>query len=225
MLSEQLLPASLSWISTLSKAEKARLSKESRLIDIGQKQVVAQHGHKLSHLILVVSGNIDAVSSAGSKQPIRVGQYKEGAMIGWLSVIDGKPLEVSLVTASNAKLLLVSAACAMQLLLNSNSLMIKVLEEMASTIRQYSSEKKLLTVSNAQQRVYINLFNIFNNYGDSHPKIPKQEDIAAQANTCRETVSRALQLLIKKGVIAKDGHRILIKDASELKKAAETGKV
>ena len=47
------------------------------------------------------------------------------------------------------------------------------------------------------------------------------ESIAMMANVSRETVSRALQALIKAGIIQKDTKRIVIQDPSLLEKLAK----
>ena len=54
-------------------------------------------------------------------------------------------------------------------------------------------------------------------------RLPKQHEIATFVNTSRETVSRAVQLLVKHGVISKDGRSIKVKKIDLLKEAAETG--
>jgi len=53
--------------------------------------------------------------------------------------------------------------------------------------------------------------------------VPRQQDIAAMVNTSRETVSRALQLLIKNGVLTKSGHQLHIQQSEALKKLAADG--
>ena len=42
-------------------------------------------------------------------------------------------------------------------------------------------------------------------------------------NTSRETVSRALQILIKNGVLTKNGHQLHIQQSETLKKLAHDG--
>lgn len=207
---------------SLPKTEQAQLTKESQIIDLEPNQVIVRQGDLLENLLVIISGQVNAYSHSPSKSPLHLAQYSEGTMLGWLSVIDHQPIDMSLVSASKARLLLVPVKLAMQLLLNSKELMARVLSEMAGSIRQYATEKKLLSVPSAQQRVYIQLFQIASS-PTSQTQIPKQEDLAKLVNTSRETVSRALQILIKKGVITKRGHQIVIKDVDQLQKAATTG--
>ena len=54
-------------------------------------------------------------------------------------------------------------------------------------------------------------------------QLPNQREIASIVNTSRETVSRALQLLIKGGVLGKAGHKLVVHKAELLEKLAIDG--
>ena len=44
-------------------------------------------------------------------------------------------------------------------------------------------------------------------------------------NTSRETVSRALQMLVKNGILIKHGHRFVVQHTDQLKQLAASGAV
>ena len=50
--------------------------------------------------------------------------------------------------------------------------------------------------------------------------MPTQQDIAAMVNTSRETVSRALQVLLQKKVVEKDMRRLIVRQPELLRKMA-----
>ena len=49
--------------------------------------------------------------------------------------------------------------------------------------------------------------------------MPTQQEIAIMVNTSRETVSRAIQILLQKGVVEKDLRRLIVRQPEELSKA------
>ena len=50
-------------------------------------------------------------------------------------------------------------------------------------------------------------------------KMPTQQEIAIMVNTSREKVSRAIQILLQKGVVEKDLRRLIVRQPEELSKA------
>lgn len=217
------LPPGLDWLSTISKPLERDLTATGKVVEFPPNNVIGQRGEGLNFLISVLSGAVDLYATAAGGKRVMVGSRGPGSMIGWLSVIDGKPLDYELVTRSETKLLLIPIALAKELLLTCRSLATRVLGDMAKTLREIAAEKQVLSAPNAQQRVYIHLLNLVTDQSGSNSahRLPKQEEIAKQINTSRETVSRALQLLVKSGVILKRGHQIEVKKIDLLKKIAD----
>ncbi len=52
------------------------------------------------------------------------------------------------------------------------------------------------------------------------PSMPTQQAIATMVNTSRETVSRALQVLLQKQVVEKDMRRLIVRQPDVLRKMA-----
>ena len=80
-----------------------------------------------------------------------------------------------------------------------------------------------LSMPRAYSRVYavINAV-VAESAGDAKPliELPNQASIAISANVSRETVSRAMKLLIQRGGIVKEGRRLRISDRSVFAKLA-----
>jgi DNA-binding GntR family transcriptional regulator len=54
--------------------------------------------------------------------------------------------------------------------------------------------------------------------------LPTQQDISIMINTSRETVSRALQVLIQSGVVEKDLRRLIIRKPEALREESNVSK-
>jgi CRP-like cAMP-binding protein len=53
------------------------------------------------------------------------------------------------------------------------------------------------------------------------PAMPTQQEIAAMVNTSRETVSRALNVLLQKQIVEKDLRRLIVRQPDILRKMAQ----
>jgi CRP-like cAMP-binding protein len=96
---------------------------------------------------------------------------------------------------------------------------------LAQSVRHSMKERAMLSLPNAFHRIFVQLNLMVNNNSAQRQihHVPRQQDIAAMVNTSRETVSRALQLLIKNGVLTKTGHQLHIQQSEALKKLAADG--
>ena len=101
----------------------------------------------------------------------------------------------------------------------------RLLKLLAASIRHSSTEKSMLSLPNAFHRVFVQIQQLSEGTAAGQPlsHLPKQQELASIVNTSRETVSRALQLLVKSGVLAKVGHQVVIKEEGLLKRLASDG--
>jgi CRP-like cAMP-binding protein len=95
-------------------------------------------------------------------------------------------------------------------------------KKMAASIRSAANYRAILGIPSAMQRV----FALLNQFAKLAPgglvvieKMPTQQEIAIMVNTSRETVSRAIQILLQKGVVEKDLRRLIVRQPAELSKA------
>ena len=101
-----------------------------------------------------------------------------------------------------------------------------VFQQLAADVRRNTEQRQLLTLPNAFQRIFVQIIHLAEQSPDKTiTNLPKQHEIAAMVNTSRETVSRALQMLVKNGILIKQGHRFVVQHADQLKQLAATGAV
>jgi DNA-binding FadR family transcriptional regulator len=83
----------------------------------------------------------------------------------------------------------------------------------------------MLSLPNAFHRVFVQINLLANSDAkeQSTKIIPRQQDLANMVNTSRETVSRALQTLIKQGILSKNGHQISVEQSELLNQLAQNG--
>lgn len=166
---------------------------------------------------------VQEISPDGRVVGIKI--LKRGDSIGWLSLVDGLPLTSNVTALDTSRLLLIPLLAAQRFMLSNPLMTERLLKLLVSSIRRSRAEKHMLSLPNAFHRIFVQINQLSSDAptGRTLEHLPKQQELASIVNTSRETVSRALQLLIKKGIIGKTGHQIVIKELDMLKKLAADG--
>lgn len=210
--------AGLSDIDLLNVAKQLTLKRfESHKVILHQNEVPA-------YVVIVVSGQIQASIVNEEGRVVSISFFGTDETIGWECVVDRMPLAQSLTTTKITDLLLVPNQLATNLL-QDPWVAAEVLRTFTKTIRRLNDEHRVLGLPNAFQRVYSQILQLTTREDNTNPvtQLPKQQEIAVMVNTSRETVSRALQVLIKQGVLVKSGQQILIQNAERLRQLALEG--
>lgn len=186
-------------------------------------EFVLHKGSPGSHLLFVLSGRLQAVDLTEDGREIGLNFFAAGDYFGELSMIDGLPRSSSVVAIEPSEIAFLPSAQARELLYKNPVLAERILRRMAASVRTASSYRSLIGIPNPFQRV----FAFLNQLAVVAPgglvvinRMPRQQEIAITLNTSRETVSRALNMLIQRGVVEKDLRRLIIRDPDALGKAA-----
>jgi len=201
------------------------LAQNAQLGAAKQGQEILARGAMVSYLTFVVSGRIQSTEIADDGRVIGITILVPGDIIGCLTLADSQPVTNSLRTLEDSQMLLVPMTLAKSLLSTQPLIAQRVMHLLAQSVRHSMKERSMLSLPNAFHRIFVQLNLLVNNNSTQRQihHVPRQQDIAAMVNTSRETVSRALQLLIKNGVLTKSGHQLHIQQSDALKKLAADG--
>jgi CRP/FNR family cyclic AMP-dependent transcriptional regulator len=194
-----------------------------RSVDRGQH--VLHKGGMGDHLLFLLSGRLQAVDLTEDGREIGLSFLTPGDYFGELSIIDGLPRSASVLACETSLVAFLPRAQALVLIYQNPLVAERLLKRMASTIRTAANYRTILGIPNAFQRV----FALLNQFAKIAPgglvvieKMPTQQEIAIMVNTSRETVSRAIHILIQKGVVEKDMRRLIVRQPEALRKVAAT---
>lgn len=194
-----------------------------RSVDRGQH--VLHKGSIGDHLLFLLSGRLQAVDMTEDGREIGLSFLTVGDYFGELSIIDGLPRSASVVACETSLIAFLPRTHALALIYNNPLVAERLLKRMASTIRSAANYRTILGIPNAFQRV----FALLNQFAKIAPgglvvieKMPTQQEIAIMVNTSRETVSRAIHILIQKGVVEKDMRRLIVRQPEALRKAVSS---
>jgi CRP-like cAMP-binding protein len=191
-----------------------------RTVERGQH--VLHKGSAGDHLMFLLSGRLQAVDLTEDGREIGLSFLTPGDYFGELAVIDGLPRSASVVACETSLLALLPRAQALVLIYQNPLVAERLLKRMATTIRTAANYRTILGIPNAFQRV----FALLNQFAKTAPgglvvieNMPTQQEISIMVNTSRETVSRAIHILIQKGVVEKDMRRLIVRQPETLRKS------
>lgn len=107
------------------------------------------------------------------------------------------------------------------------ALLLEIIKKLALILNVYSERIDTLGYTRTYPRLISELLALAKRYGKPYKKILildvpiGHKEIANSIAMTRETASRELERLIKKGIIAQNGHLIVIKNIKRLKKELE----
>ena len=183
---------------------------------------VIEKGSTGHHLMFLLTGRLQAFDLTEDGREVGLNFLSPGDYFGELSIIDNLPRSATVVACENSLIASLPRAQALALFYHNPLVAERLIKRMASSIRNAANYRTILSIPSAFQRV----FALLNQFAKTAPgglvvieKMPTQQEIAIMVNTSRETVSRAIQILLQKGVVEKDLRRLIVRQPEELSKA------
>jgi CRP/FNR family cyclic AMP-dependent transcriptional regulator len=191
--------------------------------ELKKRQQVLSKGAAGDHLLFLVSGRLQVLDVTESGREIGLNLLMPGDYFGELSIIDGQPRSASVVAIETSLVALLPKAQAWELFRHDPLVAERILLGLAARLRGASVYQTILCLPNASQRVYALLLRLCKVAPGGlvvvdHP--PKQQALAIMANTSRESVSRAIKILLDDRIVEKDHHRLIVRQPKALEKLA-----
>jgi len=205
------------------------LSGHCHLKEYAKHQDVLRKGDTTTDLLFLLQGRLMVLDVAQNGQEVALHIVQPGDCFGELSALDGKPRAASLKTMENSLIGNLSREGFLALLDRAPSVSKMLLERFAAVIRANNQQRVILSINNVQRRVAALLLNHSKQNEGAQPnpgttnmlviqRLPTQQELAAMANTSRESVSRVINALIEQGLIVKEGRELRIPDPAALQK-------
>ena len=169
-------------------------------------------------LYLIESGSVKITRLNEDGREVILAILGPSEFFGEMALLDGQGRSANVSALENSVVLTLNRRDFLDVLTRFPSIAILLLKEMASRLRKSDQQIKSLSLSDAEHRIGIALARIAEDMGTyklgkvTIAKLPFQQDIANMAGTSRETVSRVLKSLQEKGVIDREGRRLVLLD-------------
>lgn len=175
--------------------------------------------------MFLLAGSLQAVDFTEDGKEIGLNLFAPGTFFGELALIDGLPRSASIIAIEDSAVAYLPKQQALALIYGKPAIAEEMLKHFARSIRTLTTMRGLLAIPNAQQRLFALLCRLKKPLQDGREAItnfPTQKQIAIMINTSRETVSRAIAILERQGVVEKAPHALIVRQPKTLEKLAET---
>jgi CRP-like cAMP-binding protein len=227
---QRVITFQLNQLPLLAGVDEATLHKMAGLLLVrtaATGEPILHKGQAGGHLLFLLSGRLQAVDITEDGREIGLSFLQAGDYFGELSVIDGLPRSATVVACEPSIYALLPRADALEIMHKQPLIAERMFKRLASGIRQASNFRTILGIPNAFQRVYA-LIDYLAKTGHGGlvviERLPTQQEISIMVNTSRETVSRAIQVLIQRGVVEKDLRRLIVRQPDTLRDEANAVK-
>ena len=171
-----------------------------------------------STMFIILDGRVKISRISDDGREVILSILSEGDFFGEMSILDGQNRSANVVTLDDSKIMVIRREDFLKMLHDYPQIAINLLKELAQRLRRSDSQIKSLSLQNATGKVASTLLRIADDSGKIHlgqveiPRLPPQQDLANMAGTSRETISRVLKALTKRGYLKKEGSRLIILD-------------
>lgn len=207
--------------SDLSSAAVEELLARSQKRRYPQGNIVLHKDDAGDMIYLILKGKVKVVLTHSDGRETILTILKSGDYFGEMSVFDYMPRSATIVTEEDCEFLIISREAITGLIKRSPEIALKLLSEMSRRVREANEQIDCLVNLDARGRVAQTLLKLSKGADaiieKDHRVIPKplMRDIAAMSGTSRETVSRILNELTKRGIIGLTKECIIIYERLE----------
>ncbi|MBF0664871.1 MAG: Crp/Fnr family transcriptional regulator [Brevundimonas sp.] len=179
--------------------------------DYSPRAVILRYGDPWTHAWLVTAGRAHALVYGLDGQMVLVHEYGVGDMFGALAASDLPPLEADVVAADPTRAACVPAADFVMLVDRHGSLGLLLVRSLMQQLRATSARMVDRTTLSAPGRVYAELLRLARS-GDGQliRPAPVHAALAVRVQSTRETVSRAVSALERRGIARREGDALRI---------------
>lgn len=219
-LRERGLLRNVSIFSDLGEAELAALEQLAAVREYADGAVVVTQEEPGDALYVLVRGKVKVVLYGESGREIILSIFKSpGDFFGEMSLLDGEPRSASVIADAASRLLVLSRRDFHAHLERHPRTALRVLTELSRRLRRADAVIGNLALLDVYGRLAGKLRELAAAEGEETEEgivvrqRPTQAEIAATIGTSRETVSRALSDLARRGFVVMSGKRLVLRRA------------
>ena len=209
-------------LSNISEEDMTQVKSELRIKQFARRDIVLQKGAAGDSPLFLITGQLQVIDVTEDGRAIGLRMLAQGDFFGEIAVINGSTRSASVVALTPVLVAFLPRATALHLFSHAPSVANHMLRHLAEKVQRDSEFRALLSIHNTSRRVY-NFLELFKQQKPDNlivvENLPTHQDIAIMINTSRETVTRALLLLVQQGIVEKDAqHRLIVRKPDALQK-------
>src|SRR5512142_352287 len=218
--SERGLVRGVSLFADLEPAALASLERAAELRDFPAGAVIVSQEEPGESLFVLARGRVKVVLYGESGREVILSIFKQpGDFFGEMALLDDEPRSATVIAAERSRLLVLSRAAFQEHLAAHPRSALRVLTELSRRLRRADEVIGNLALLDVYGRLAGKLRELAASDGEEREggilirQRPTQAEIAAMIGTSRETVSRALSELARRGFLEMSGKKLLLRRA------------
>ena len=167
-------------------------------------------------LFVIQKGRLKVVLMGSGGREVILSILGESDFFGEISLLDGKPRSATVIALQESRLYSLSHNAFLQYLKGHPQSLLNILEVLCERLRRADAIIGNLALLDVYGRVARFLMDLAQKEGELTEegmmikKPPSQAEIASMIGASRETINRAMNDFIRRGLIHKDGRKLLI---------------
>ena len=205
----------------LPSARLEALAQACRWRALPAGRLLVQRAERESDVHFVISGELRVTIFALNGRQLTFREVGAGSQFGELAAIDGEPRSADVLTLRPSVVASLRAADFLALMREEPVVNDRVLRVLCHLVREVSERVIALSTLGVQNRVHAELLRLAREAGcqDNKARLdpaPTHSDMASRISTTREQVTRELNALQARGLLAKEGRALLLHDVDQL---------
>lgn len=218
--------AGIKELQNLSKAELETVAGYCHWHRYAAGEVIVRHQNDINSTFFIVEGMVRITYNSHEGHEVILCDLSSGDIFGELAAIDGHTRSATVTAKKDSVVASLPAQSFLDIIYSNKEIYLAVLERLTSQVRHLIDRVYGLSALKVPNRIRAELLRLAKihsaapNRGVISP-VPTHAEIAIRLNTHRETVTRELNALARKKVIARIGRDLHILDMTSLGKMVE----
>jgi CRP/FNR family transcriptional regulator len=211
--------------ATLSEEEFKSIEHIFQVKNYPKNQIIFLEEETGKYMYIVLAGKVKVTKGTAAGKDTILAIHQVGDFFGEMALLDGKTSPATVSAMEDCKIAAIFHADFQHLLMANGKVVLQIIQVLCGRLRQVWSQVQELSHSSADDRIRTGILQLSRKHGVQDArgiiinlKITHQE-LAELVGTSRETVTRTLARLQKKGIVQLDHRRIILLKPKELQPA------
>lgn len=198
------------------------LGKVCRFEQVAKNDYIIERNDTSGRLYFLLSGQVRMLDMNRQGQEVALAIIDAPIHFGELAVIDGYPRSAAVQATARSEIASISVKDAEDLIYNAPLVSRRIMQNMAAIIRKNNWHRLILQQQNISNRLAAYLAaqippNAKPDQIICIRNVPAQYDLAILLGTTRESISRALGMLVEEGLIKREGRSLYLINTDRLR--------
>jgi len=199
--------------SELDEDELRAIAALASRIDMPKKNIVVHEDEQGESLYIILNGEVKVSSYTMDGREVVFSLLGKGSFFGEMALLDEEPRSATVTTMQDSRFAQIRRRNLIPLLLRKPAITVKLLTEVATRLRRTSRMLERISSMDVPHRLYAYLIDHCQHFsqqgrdGWCTTVLPTHQLLADQLSTSRETISRTISALKKKGILVQGDGR------------------